>query len=739
MATGVHAEGRLGFKEIKLLKDRVLGLGSYGVVCEAACDDLVCAAKILHQVLVPVNPGNTDTRNHRLPSNRFLSECAILRDIRHPNITQYLGMFQDPDTHSSVLVMELMDKSLTQFLKDASQPVPYFIQVNLCLDISRALAFLHSNGITHRDLSSNNILLIGNCRAKVSDFGMAKMIGSNVQGSLASNTPCPGTDNYMPPEAVFNRTMYTDKGDIFSLGVNIIQILTRQSPAPGNRLKKVKSTDPQFPTGEVEIRVSEIERRQNHIGSISSSHPLLPIACECLIDAGEGRPSASSLAQRLVDLTYLPRYTESKRNEGGVFQDMGLKSSTQAQPSKVQELLHARDREIEDMRKRLAAVEVKEAQKLEILEKKLEERDFLIEAKDLQLETKEHVVLRFQTRIEELEQAVRMGNRHTQIPSPVCKFDGELRLNWTRGKTMPCRMYRKTNACIIEGDIVYFVPGFQVPWSGKVYAFNLVSEKWSKLPDTPAEYSSLVVIGDLLTTVGGQKGGSLLKEFIGKQDHTNQLFTLTGSGGEMTWTEQYPPMPTVRSGAAAVCTGAVLIVAGGQGKGGRLLSKVEMMDIDGRHWSAVSDLPKPQYEVAMSVCGGSIYVLGGCDQLYSPVNDVFSCPLAALLASDGTTSMASRDQIWKKLPDLHVRYSTCACLDEQLVVIGGCGPDYRPTTAVCIYETTSSSWQIVSRLSTPRERCLAAALPGNKLMVAGGFTSKSADSYTDTVEMASLV
>jgi serine/threonine-protein kinase TNNI3K len=61
--------------------------------------------------------------------------------------------------------MELMDDSLTHFLESSPRPIPYHIQVNICHDITLALSFLHSNGIVHRDLSSNNVLLIGNVRA----------------------------------------------------------------------------------------------------------------------------------------------------------------------------------------------------------------------------------------------------------------------------------------------------------------------------------------------------------------------------------------------------------------------------------------------------------------------------------------------------------------------------------------------------------------------------------------------
>ena len=111
-------------------------------------------------------------------------------------------MFRDTDTHLPVLVMEVMDDSLTHFLEHSPQPIPYHLKTNICHDITLALLFLHSNNIVHRDLSSNNVLLIGNVRAKVTDFGMARLFEINPQASRFTNTMCPGTDVYMPPEAV---------------------------------------------------------------------------------------------------------------------------------------------------------------------------------------------------------------------------------------------------------------------------------------------------------------------------------------------------------------------------------------------------------------------------------------------------------------------------------------------------------------------------------------------------------
>ena len=300
---------RIGFEIVQLFKDETLGIGSYGKVCRAKCDDLLCAAKLIHetlfdptaQLLMPPQSGG----EHRLPMRRFEKECEFLSTIRHPNIIQYLGICQDPDTGLPALLMELMDDSLTHFLESSPQPIPYHIQVNICHDITLALSFLHSNGIIHRDLSSNNVLLIGNVRAKVTDFGMARLGDQNPRATQLTFTMCPGTDVYMPPEAVKDKPVYTEKIDCFSFGVIAVQIITRRFPNPGDRRKEIQLNQPGLPPI-VEVPVPELERRQNHIDEIDPNHPLKQVALDCLKGRDTERPSAQQLCERVAALKVGP-------------------------------------------------------------------------------------------------------------------------------------------------------------------------------------------------------------------------------------------------------------------------------------------------------------------------------------------------------------------------------------------------------------------------------------------------
>ena len=103
--------------------------------------------------------------------------------------------------------MELLDDSLTMTLGCSQQPLPYYVEVDICHDIPLAVAYLHSNDFVHHDLSSNNVLMISKRRAKVADFGMSKLAGAALTMTLLMM--CLGTLAYMAPEALEEPPRYT--------------------------------------------------------------------------------------------------------------------------------------------------------------------------------------------------------------------------------------------------------------------------------------------------------------------------------------------------------------------------------------------------------------------------------------------------------------------------------------------------------------------------------------------------
>ena len=103
---------QFAYHNIQLYKSESLGSGSYGGVCKAKCDGLLCAAKIMHPTLFDLrDPGTASYLR------KFREECHLLSLARHPNVVQYLATYYDPDTRLPVLLMELCDESLTAFLE----------------------------------------------------------------------------------------------------------------------------------------------------------------------------------------------------------------------------------------------------------------------------------------------------------------------------------------------------------------------------------------------------------------------------------------------------------------------------------------------------------------------------------------------------------------------------------------------------------------------------------------------
>ena len=292
------------YRRIELHKSESLGSGSYGGVCRAKCDGLPCAAKIMHPTLFDLrDPGTASYLE------RFEGECRLLSLARHPNVVQYLATYRDSETRLPVLLMELCDESLCRFLERSPGPLPYHIELNISHDIALALVYLHSNGLIHRDLTANNVLMIAGVRAKVTDFGMSKL--ASVNPRVTPMTLCPGNLQYMSPEALEEPPSYTEKLDIFSFRVLLVQIMTRQFPDAGPRFQVVN--DPRYPDGNFRIVVPEMQRRSAHLKLISGTHPLKPMALNCLKGKERERPSAQQLSNSLSQLKGAPQYAESKQ------------------------------------------------------------------------------------------------------------------------------------------------------------------------------------------------------------------------------------------------------------------------------------------------------------------------------------------------------------------------------------------------------------------------------------------
>ena len=750
------------YHNIELYKSESLGSGSYGGVCKAKCDGLLCAAKIMHPTLFDLRDPGTESY-----LRKFREECHLLSLARHPNVVQYLATYYDPDTRLPVLLMELCDESLTAFLERSPGPLSYHIQLNICHDITLALVYLHSNRLIHRDLTGNNVLMIAGTRAKITDFGMSKL--ATVNPRMTALTLCPGNLLYMSPEALDEAKTYTAKLDIFSFGVIVIQILTRQFPNPTDRFCTIS-----LPQVNEEVRrvVPETERREAHLKLIPNTHSLKPLALQCLKKKENERPSALPLSERLSELKQSSQYPESMHQTQSSSDIEQLQQQLRGQRI----LTEAKTREVQEHQTRntelQSVVEDKDRQ-LQAKDRLLQENHAVIQAKDRQLQecqvtvemkerelqqtqgqlqASEQLVSEFQQslqqkdktnidlqqtistherKIQQLEQQDTASRDQPQQKSvtrsqrmvAAAKKDIS-KMIWRKGKNAPETMSR--GAAVVHGNTAYFRPGI----SNKVYSYQniLGKEQWSQLPDNPNTYCVLSVIDGLLTSVGGINNG-----------YTNTLLSLTGKGIRKQWSEIFPPMPTPRRSVACITTEQSLVLAGGY-VSGDFLDIVEVMNINTKQWTTVSSLPQEQQQLSATVCGDTLYLAGGVDSGFTQSKSVFTCSLTDLLTSFNSLGSKIRQafsqsqNVWKQISSLPVERSTLASFNGQLLAIGGVDGSWNHTTNVYRYDSHTNSWNVISQMKNKRSMCLAVTLHEDHLIVVGGCT-QSGYLITDSVEI----
>ena len=376
------------YHNIELYKSESLGSGSYGGVCKAKCDGLLCAAKIMHPTLFDLR--DTGTASYL---RKFREECHLLSLARHPSVVQYLGTYTDSDTRLPVLLMELCNESLTSFLERSPGPLSYHVQVNISHDIALALVYLHSNGLIHRDLTGNNVLMIAGNRAKITDFGMSKL--ATVNPRMTALTLCPGNVLYMSPEALDEAKSYTAKLDVFSFGVIVIQILTRQFPNPTDRFQFVSV--PQIEE-QVRVLVPDSERRAAHLQLIPDTHFLKPLALQCLKKRESLRPSALQLSERLSELKQSSQYAESvHRAESS---DRVEQLELQLRGQRI--LTEIKTRDVVEHRERISGLE----RVIRYKDRQLQVKDGQIQGKEAQIQAKDGQLQAKERELQEIQQAL---------------------------------------------------------------------------------------------------------------------------------------------------------------------------------------------------------------------------------------------------------------------------------------------------------------------------------------------
>jgi predicted Ser/Thr protein kinase len=220
-ASGEDRPGQIGNYKIV----RELGRGGMGVVYLALRNDDVFQKLVALKVIGGAHGGSD-------PSlvQRFKHERQILAGLDHPNIARILDGGNTPDGRP-FYVMEYVAGSAIDDYCDRVKP-DVAARVGIMIEVCRAVHYLHEHAIAHRDIKPNNILVTPDGDVKLVDFGIAKI--ETVAGIVASASP-PGqatmimTPGYASPEQV-SGDAGGRRGDIYSLGVVLYQLLTGHLP-----------------------------------------------------------------------------------------------------------------------------------------------------------------------------------------------------------------------------------------------------------------------------------------------------------------------------------------------------------------------------------------------------------------------------------------------------------------------------------------------------------------------------
>ncbi|KAI3828162.1 hypothetical protein L1987_02259 [Smallanthus sonchifolius] len=204
----------------------IIGKGSYGVVCSAV--DTHTGEKVAIKKI-------TDIFEHASDAIRILREIKLLRLLRHPDIVEIKRIMLPPSRRAFkdiYVVFELMESDLHQVIK-ANDDLTHEHHRFFLYQMLRALKYMHTANVFHRDLKPKNILANANCKLKICDFGLAR-VAFNDAPTAVLWTDYVATRWYRAPELCGSfSSKYTPAIDIWSIGCIFAEVLTGKPLFPG--------------------------------------------------------------------------------------------------------------------------------------------------------------------------------------------------------------------------------------------------------------------------------------------------------------------------------------------------------------------------------------------------------------------------------------------------------------------------------------------------------------------------
>jgi serine/threonine-protein kinase len=164
---------------------------------------------------------------------RFRREARSVAQLSHPNIVTVIDRGEEDG--KQFIVFELIDGENVKELVERGGPLPVRRALELGLEVGRALAFAHGQGLVHRDVKPQNVLLNDDGRAKVTDFGIARTL--DAVGQTETGTVL-GTSQYIAPEQARGERVDAQT-DVYSFGVVLYELLAGEVPYGGDNFLTV--------------------------------------------------------------------------------------------------------------------------------------------------------------------------------------------------------------------------------------------------------------------------------------------------------------------------------------------------------------------------------------------------------------------------------------------------------------------------------------------------------------------
>jgi len=731
-----------GFPQLRVdvCANDILGKGAYGVVYKVKFLNYDYAMKVVHTA--PFFGVDAEALE------RFKQECQFMNDLKHPNLVLSFGTVS---MGYPMLIMERLDCNLNNFLEARRNEMGVVEEFVIAEDIICGIEFLHRNGVVHRDLSGANILMVGT-RAKISDLGMAKLISKFQLNQL---TPCPGNIVYMPSTVFQNPPKYDEKIDIFSFGVLLVQILTKEYPCPTSAIVEVNGQ---------RVCPSEIERRIDHIKVISNDRLLREIALRCLKENLEETPSATDVAKSMETIKKYepfnsmfmqnaqmvtvhqqhtieqlirehPTLQVVNRQKEEVIQQLfervklleldqkSMQGKYQNQLEKFgSELQQRASMEIASVRGEAEMVidELKRRYEGEAIKKVEEEKSHYLHTLD---QTRKEVQVLQDEKAEFEKKAVEKEQESLQLQYEISQ------LSISRSSTNPelsfdddispacTKLLHRDSAAVVNNEAIFLRPAR----TREILTYS--KGHWARLFSSKVDNCALAFCSGRLTTIGGRSIGAT-GEVVGDLYCRNEA-------GE--WQKDLPAMSVPKELAQAVTSGKTLIVVGGRNKS--ILDVVEIFNEDFMQWHTACKLPCALYFVSVATFDESLIIVGGKGKEKESL--CIRCKLTDLCMHSYNDS-SSKKSIWETIEFEIPPKSTLVKFKSQLFSVGGVTTKDGRTVAsstVCSYSPDTFTWTEVAMLKTPRYHCFTAVLSEELYIIGGDLGSNI---LTNSVEVGTF-